>query len=142
MYQQQAGLLYVLGFVATRDQPVELSITVPAGVATDAAGAANAAASATLAYQPASSSLGWLGTAGSAAFGGTMALSFATGILGGGEAGQGGGGSMLDGSAQCLACCDVGGNNCLLSLLQAAWAWAYSALPTLCRRSTTAATCH
>lgn len=85
VYQQQAGLLYVLGFVATRDQPVELSITVPAGVAADVGGAPNLAASSTLAYQPAASSLDWLGTAGSAAFGGTVALSFATGILGGGE---------------------------------------------------------
>ena len=85
VYQQQAGLLYVLGFVATRDQPVELSITVPAGVAADVGGAPNLAASSTLAYQPAASSMGWLGTAGSAAFGGTVALSFATGILGGGE---------------------------------------------------------
>ena len=89
VYQQQAGLLYVLGFVAIRDQPVELSISVPAGVATDAAGATNAEASATLAYQPAASSLDWLGTAGSAAFGGTLVLSFATGILGGGELEQG-----------------------------------------------------
>ena len=84
MYQQQQGLLYVLGFVATRDQPTEVTLTVPEGVATDAGGAANAAARAVLAYQPAAASMGWVGAAGSAAFGGTMVLSFATGIMGGG----------------------------------------------------------
>lgn len=85
VYQQGAGLLYVLGFVATRDQPVQLSLSVPAGAATaaDGSGAANAEASATLAYQPASAAMGWLGTAASAAFGGTMALTFATGLMGG-----------------------------------------------------------
>lgn len=85
VYQQQQGLLYVLGFVATRDQPTELSLTIPEGVASDATGAVNAAASAALVYQPSAGSLGWLGDATSAAFGGTMVLSFATGLMGGGE---------------------------------------------------------
>lgn len=84
VYQQAEGLLYVLGFVATRDQPAQLSLTIPAGAATDAGGATNAGATATLAYQPAASSPGWLGDVGSAAFGGTMVLSFATGLMGGG----------------------------------------------------------
>lgn len=83
VYQQQQGLLYVLGFVATRDDPVELSITIPEGVATSADGASNAAAQATLAYQPTGGTLGWLGDASSIAFGGTMVLSFATGMMGG-----------------------------------------------------------
>ena len=90
VYQQSQGLLYVLGFVATRDQPTDLSLTIPAGVATDASSAANAAAATALAYQPPSSGMGWLGDAGSAAFGGAMVLSFATGLMGaGGGVGMG-----------------------------------------------------
>jgi hypothetical protein len=54
------------------------------------AGAANAAAATALAYQPPSSGMGWLGDAGSAAFGGAMVLSFATGLMGaGGGVGMG-----------------------------------------------------
>lgn len=122
VYQQQAGLLYVLGFVATRDQPTELTLTVPEGVATDGAGAANAAAATTLAYQPPDSSLGWLGTAGSAAFGGAMALSFATGIMGGGEAGRGVRVLPVQGSCDAEQALHArlwsgGGNTCLLVLL-------------------------
>lgn len=53
VYQPGQGLLYVLGFVATRDQPTALQLTIPAGVATAAAdGAPNAQAVASLAYQP------------------------------------------------------------------------------------------
>ena len=55
MYQPDQGLLHVLGFVPTRDQPGDLQLTIPAGVATAVAdGATNAAVQATLAYQPAS----------------------------------------------------------------------------------------
>lgn len=58
VYQPGQGLLYVLGFVATRDQPTTLQLTVPAGVATAAAdGAPNAEAVTTLAYQPVQSGM-------------------------------------------------------------------------------------
>lgn len=53
VYQPGQGLLYVLGFVAARDQPTTLQLTIPAGAATAAAdGAPNAEAAASLAYQP------------------------------------------------------------------------------------------
>lgn len=55
VYQQMEGLLYVLGFVATRDAPVDLTLTIPAAVASDDAGATNAAAVAAITYQPPSS---------------------------------------------------------------------------------------
>ncbi|EFN57364.1 hypothetical protein CHLNCDRAFT_142743 [Chlorella variabilis] len=58
VYQQSEGLLYVLGFVATRDDDVELSITIPAGAASDDAGALNAEASAAITYQPPPSGVG------------------------------------------------------------------------------------
>ena len=52
VYQQEQGLLYVLGFVATRDQPTDLKISIPAGAATDRDGTINAATQQSLVYQP------------------------------------------------------------------------------------------
>ena len=53
VYQQSQGLLYVLGFVASQDQPTPLYIRIPAGVATASAdGAPNAEAQLNLQYEP------------------------------------------------------------------------------------------
>lgn len=81
VYAQQAGQLHVLAYVPDVNATATVTLTVSPGVARDAAGATNAAASASVIYRQAASQGSAFGSAANLGFASSMAVSFGAAIL-------------------------------------------------------------